>query len=97
MALLALGVCAIVRDTGTAIALILAALYVLPMVGAVIRNEDVREWLDKLSPMTAGLAIQATRNLSDLAIGPWAALGVFAGYAAVSTIAGAMLFHLRDA
>jgi hypothetical protein len=97
MAMLALGIGAIVRDTAVAIAVILAALYVLPMVSAVVRDAQVREWLEKLSPMTAGLAIQATRNLPDLPIGPWAGLGVFASYAAAAVIAGAVLFHLRDA
>jgi ABC-2 type transport system permease protein len=97
MALLGLGIGAIVRDTAVSIALILAALYVLPMVAAVIQNPDVREWIDKLAPMNAGLAIQATRNLSELPIGPWAGLGVFAAYAAAATVAGAVLFQLRDA
>jgi ABC-2 type transport system permease protein len=97
MAMLGLGVGAMVRDTGVSIALILAALYVLPMVAAVIRNEDVREWIGKLAPMNAGLAIQSTRNLSELPIGPWAGLGVFAAYAIAAALAGAVLFQLRDA
>jgi ABC-2 type transport system permease protein len=47
--------------------------------------------------MEAGLAIQATRGLDDLAIGPWAGLAVLAGYSAATLAAGAALFLGRDA
>jgi hypothetical protein len=44
--------------------------------------------------MTAGLAIQATRNLKKL---PRAALGVLAVWAAAALPASGLLFRLRDA
>jgi ABC-2 type transport system permease protein len=47
--------------------------------------------------MTAGLAIQATINLGSLPIGPWAGLGVLAGWAAAALLAGGLLLRLRDA
>lgn len=48
-------------------------------------------------PMNAGLASQATKNLSRLPAGPWEGLGVLAAYAAVALLAGALRLRLRDA
>jgi ABC-2 type transport system permease protein len=47
--------------------------------------------------MNAGLASQATKNLSRLPAGPWEGLGVLAAYAAVALLAGALRLRLRDA
>jgi ABC-2 type transport system permease protein len=53
--------------------------------------------LQRYGPMTAGLAIQATRNLGKLPVGPWAGLGVLAAWAAAALLAGGVLLRLRDA
>jgi len=53
--------------------------------------------LQKLAPMTAGLAIQATRGLNELPIGPWAGLGVLAAYAGAAMVLGAIVLQLRAA
>ena len=45
----------------------------------------------------AGLAIQATRGLDRLPIGPWAGLGVLAAYAGAAMLWGAIAFQVRDA
>jgi ABC-2 type transport system permease protein len=95
--LLSLGVGMAVRHTAGALSTVLALLFVLPIVAQFVNNEHVRELLAKWSPMTAGLAIQATRRLGDLPIGPWAGLGVMAGYAAAAMLLGALMFALRDA
>lgn len=42
--------------------------------------------------MTAGLAVQSTRDLASLPISPWAGLGVLAGYAVAALALGATLF-----
>ena len=47
--------------------------------------------------MTAGLAIQATRNLHNLPIAPWAGLGVLAAWSAAALLAALLLLRLRDA
>ena len=47
--------------------------------------------------MTAGLAIQATRNLKTLPIGPWPGRGVLAVRVAAALLAGGLLLRLRDA
>jgi ABC-2 type transport system permease protein len=75
----------------------LALLFVLPVVAALMNDPDWREWVLKLSPMTAGLAIQATKRLDALAIAPWPGLGLLAAYAAAAIAAGTVLFLLRDA
>jgi ABC-2 type transport system permease protein len=47
--------------------------------------------------MTAGLAIQATRGLKTLPIGPWPGLGVLALWTAWALLLGGMFLSLRDA
>ncbi len=47
--------------------------------------------------MTAGLAIQATTNLRNLPIAPWAGLGVLAAWAAASLLVAGVLLRRRDA
>ena len=47
--------------------------------------------------MTAGLAIQATRNLPSLPIAPWAGLGVLATWTAAALLAATLLLRFRDA
>jgi ABC-2 type transport system permease protein len=46
--------------------------------------------------MTAGLAVQATTDLGDLPIGPWAGLAVLAAWSAASLLLGAVLLRYRD-
>ena len=47
--------------------------------------------------MSAGLAIQATTGLRNLAISPWAGLGVLAIWAGAALLAGALVLRTRDA
>ncbi|MGI3198149.1 hypothetical protein ACRJ4W_04875 [Streptomyces sp. GLT-R25] len=47
--------------------------------------------------MPAGLAIQATRDLSRLPIGPWPGLGVLAAYALGLLLVAGAAFRARDA
>jgi ABC-2 type transport system permease protein len=47
--------------------------------------------------MTAGLAIEVTRNIAKQPIGPWQGLGVLAAWAAAALLAGGLLLRLRDA
>jgi ABC-2 type transport system permease protein len=47
--------------------------------------------------MTAGLAIQATRNLASLPIRPWSGVAVLAGYATAAMPAGTIMIVKRDA
>ncbi len=47
--------------------------------------------------MNAGLAVQATRDLADQPIGPWAGLGVLAAWAAGALVLGSLVLYRRDA
>jgi ABC-2 type transport system permease protein len=91
IALLSLGVATAVRDSAVAIGVVLALLFLRRFVVAWHRH------LDQLSPMTAGLYIQATTNLRSLPLAPWQGLGVLAAWAAGAMLAGALLLRFRDA
>jgi ABC-2 type transport system permease protein len=97
IALLSLGIGTVVRDSAVAIGIVLALLYLFPIVANVVTNETWHRHLEQIGPMTAGLAIQATTDLSSLPISPWAGLGVLAAWAAGALLAGGILLRLRDA
>ncbi len=97
IALLSLGIAAIVRDSATSIGVILGLLYLLPIVSQVIGNPHGQRLLQQIGPMSAGLGIQATTHLHSLPLSPWAGLGVTAGWAAAALMAGGLLLRIRDA
>ncbi|MBO2456908.1 ABC transporter permease subunit [Actinomadura violacea] len=95
--LLSLGVAAAVRDSATGIGVVLGLLYVVPIVSQTISDPGWRRLLEKMAPMTSGLAVQATTDLGSLPIGPWAGLGVTAGWAIATLLVGGLLLRTRDA
>jgi ABC-2 type transport system permease protein len=97
IALLSLGVATLVRDSATSIGVVLGLLYLIPLLAHVIDDPHWQRLLQQIGPMSAGLAIQATTNLSDLPISPWAGLGVTAAWATAALGAGGLLLHIRDA
>jgi ABC-2 type transport system permease protein len=97
VALLSLGVAALVRDAAAATGISLGLLYLSPIIAAVVTNPTWHDRLERYLPMNAGLAIQATRNLASLAVSPWAGLGVLAAWAGAALLSGAVLLRLRDA
>ncbi|HZC42378.1 MAG TPA: ABC transporter permease [Streptosporangiaceae bacterium] len=97
IALLSLGVAALVRDSAAAIGIVLGLLYLAPIAASFITNHHWRGRVERYSPMQAGLAIQATRHLAGLPISPWGGLGVLAAWAAAALLAGGLLLRLRDA
>jgi ABC-2 type transport system permease protein len=97
IALLSLGAATAVRDSAAAIGLVLALLYLFPIVANVVGDESWHRHLEQIGPMTAGLAIQATTGLRSLPISPWAGLGVLAAWSAGALVAGGLLLRLRDA
>jgi ABC-2 type transport system permease protein len=80
-----------------AIGLVLALLFLFPIVAHVAVSQEWQRHLEQAGPMTAGLAIQATTRLHDLPIQPWAGLGVLTAWAAGALLAGALVLRLRDA
>jgi ABC-2 type transport system permease protein len=97
VALLGLGVAAMIRDSAVAIGTVLGLLYLFPIVASFAGDPGWHRHLDQLSPMTAGLYIQATTNVATLPLTPWQGLGVLAAWAAGALLAGGLLLRLRDA
>ncbi len=97
IALLSLGIAMIVRHTAAALSTVLGVLLLPPMIAPLLTNEHWREWILQASPMTAGLAIQITKRLDTLPIGPWQGLGVLALYAGAACLVGSAMFAIRDA
>ncbi len=97
VALLSLGLAAVVRDAAAAMGVILCLLYLTPIVVTLVSDPDWHDRLRKLSPMTAGLAVQATVDLAAQPIGPWEGLGVLAVWSAAALLAGGAVLRLRDA
>ena len=97
IALLSLGIATLVRDPAAAIGTILGLLYLSPIIASVITDPTWHNRIERYTPMSAGLAVQATRNLAALPIGPWEGLGVLAAWAAAALLTGGAFLHLRDA
>ena len=98
IALLSLGLATALRDSGASIAVMLGLLYIVPSSPAWARwTRPGSTASSRYGPMTAGLAIQATKDLRKLPIGPWPGLGVLAAWAAAALLAGGLLLRLRDA
>jgi ABC-2 type transport system permease protein len=96
IALLSLGVATIVREPAPAIGVVLGLLYLFPLLGAVVSDPTWSRHLQQIGPMTAGIAIEATRNLNDLPLSPWDGLGVLAAWALGALMLGGLLFRYRD-
>ncbi|HEY7013000.1 MAG TPA: ABC transporter permease [Streptosporangiaceae bacterium] len=97
IALLSLGVAAMLRDSAVSIGAVLAVLYLFPIILAFVGNAAWQHRLERWTPTNAGLAIQATTGLRNLAISPWAGLGVLAIWTGAALLAGALVLRTRDA
>ncbi len=97
IALLALGAATAVRDSATAIGIVLGLLYFFPIIAGAVTERHWQRHLQQIGPMNAGLAIQATTGLNKLPISPWAGLGVLAAWAAAALLTGGLLLRFRDA
>jgi ABC-2 type transport system permease protein len=97
LAVLGLGVAAVVRDSAVATGVVLGLLYLFPIAATAIGDQAVARRLDQIGPMSAGLDSQTTIDLHGLPLAPWAGLGVVALWAAGVIAAGGVLLWLRDA
>ncbi|MEU0572393.1 ABC transporter permease [Nonomuraea sp. NPDC005983] len=97
VALLSLGVAVAVRDSATSIGVVFGLLYVLSVLPVMVSDPGWQVLLWRISPMNAGLAVQATTHLSVLPLSPWAGLGVLAAWAGAALLGGGLLLRLRDA
>ena len=97
IALLSLGIAAIVRDSAVSIGSVLAVLYLFPIMLAFVTDPTWQHRLSRWTPTSAGLAIQATTGLRNLPISPWDGLGVLAIWAAAALLLGGLVLRFRDA
>jgi ABC-2 type transport system permease protein len=98
IAVLGLGIGALVRDTAGAVTTVLMLLYGPALIGLILSDPRWEHRVHRYAPMDAGLAIQATRDVAATThIGPWAGLGILAGWAGAALVAGALAFRFRDA
>ncbi|NUP49931.1 MAG: ABC transporter permease subunit [Catenulispora sp.] len=97
VALLAVGVAALLRDSALAIGAVLGLLYLFPVVAMVISNPVWHRHALQLAPMQAGLSIQNTINLSHQPLSPWQGLGVLALWAFGALAIGGLTLRIRDA
>lgn len=97
IALLSLGIAHLTRDSVAALGIVLALLYLFPIVAQVIRNPAWHQRLERLGPMTAGLAAQTTTDVAAQPITPWHGIGVDALWALGALLAAAVVFKRRDA
>lgn len=94
--LLSLGIGAVFRDTAVSTGIALGLLYLPPLLAQLVSG-PWRRHIQQLAPMTAGLGIEATRNIRSLPISPWAGLGVLATWAFGMLLVGLAVLKVRDA
>ncbi len=97
IALLALGVTTAVRDAAVGAGLVLALLFLFPVITAALPDQVLARHLDQVAPMTAGLYVEATVGVRSLPLTPWQGLGVTALWAAGALVLGATVLRVRDA
>jgi ABC-2 type transport system permease protein len=95
LALLAIGLGFLIRNTAGAIASLFGLLLVLPIVAEALPSHWANDVI-KYLPMPAGTSITATVP-DPTSLSPWAGLGVFCLYAVAAIGAGAVMLKRRDA
>jgi ABC-2 type transport system permease protein len=97
VALLAVGVTALLRDSALAVGAVLGLLYLFPIVALVISDPDWHRHAEQLAPMQAGLSIQNTVDLAHQPLSPWQGIGVLAAWALGALVVGGTAMRVRDA
>jgi ABC-2 type transport system permease protein len=97
VAVISLGVTAVMRDSAAAIGTALGLLYLFPIIESLVRDQAIQRRLSQIGPMAAGLDAQASTRLSGLPLAPWQGLGVVALWAAGALVLGGLVFARRDA
>jgi ABC-2 type transport system permease protein len=96
IALLGFAAGTITRHAGSAVAAVVAAVY-LPAIISLALAEPIRDRVQQVSPMMAGLAVQRTVPRADsVPIGTWAGLGVAAAWSVAALVIAAQLDRRRD-
>ena len=98
-ALLAFGLGAIIRYTAGAVTTLFGLVFLIPLLAEALPDNwfhDMARWLpggSALEPIVSTVPVPGETFL----FGPYGELAVFAGYAAVAVVIGALLFRRRDA
>jgi ABC-type transport system involved in multi-copper enzyme maturation permease subunit len=97
LAVFALGIGAIVRHTAGAITLVLA-LVLAPVIAISFLPDGAADWVEKVSLMSAGLAmLQTVERPDNIPLDPWAGFAVVGAYAAGALGLALWLIARRDA
>jgi ABC-2 type transport system permease protein len=84
-------------SSSAAIGVVLGALYLFPIIAAVVSNPTIARHLDQIGPLPAGLDAQATTGINTLPLTPWQGLGVVALWTVGALLLGALALKFRDA
>jgi ABC-2 type transport system permease protein len=95
LALLSLGVGAILRHTAAAITTVLALMFV-PLIASGMLPESAQDTIQRIAPMTAGICIQTLPG-HGAPLSPGAGIAVLAAWAAGAMLAALWLIGRRDA
>jgi ABC-2 type transport system permease protein len=96
IALLSLGVGTVFRDTAVSTGIVLGLLYLPPLLAQLLSG-PWRRHIQQIAPMSAGLAIQATRSIPTLPISPWAGLGILTAWSTGLLLVAFVVLKARDA
>jgi ABC-2 type transport system permease protein len=96
IALLGLGVAAVLRGAVAATGVMLGLLYLAPVIIDFFHDEDWQHAIYRSMPSTAGLTVLSTVDLKTLPIQPLPGLGVAATWAFVTLGIGATVICARD-
>jgi len=96
VALLGLGLAAILRHTAGAISTLFALMLVLPILSNFIPS-DWQANLDRWLPLNAGMTVMQMGPPEPDQFGPWTGLAVLFGYAVIALGGGALVLRQRDA
>jgi ABC-2 type transport system permease protein len=97
VALLSVGTSLAARDAAAAIATVLAAVFLFPILAALVTDPHWARHLQQLGPLTAGLAQQATVPVHDPPLNRLAGLGVITAWTSAALVAGSLVLSRRDA
>ncbi|HEX8005320.1 MAG TPA: ABC transporter permease [Trebonia sp.] len=97
VAVISLGVTAVVRESAAAIGTALGLLYLFPIAASLVGDQAIQRRLAQIGPLPAGLDAQASTGLRGLPLTPWQGLGVAALWAAGALVLGGLVLCRRDA
>ena len=96
LAVMCVGIGAILRNTAAGIAAYVALLFVLPGIVAIL-PASINHSVSKYLPLNAGTTVANHRFDSPFHLSVWGGFALFGAYAAVAVIAGALMLMRRDA